>query len=55
MMTVYTISTVLVTTEAENMEEAQELFNEGGEGLAVLALPETSYSFISEAVDENSE
>lgn len=53
MLTVYTISTTLVTTDAENYEEAQKLFDQGGEELSVLTLPETTWSFVSEAKKED--
>jgi len=53
MLTVYTISTTLVTTDAENYEEAQKLFDQGGEELSVLTLPETTWSFVSEARKED--
>lgn len=49
MLTIYRINTTVVTTEAENADEAQRLFDEGSAELAVLTIPEVTYSFVSEA------
>lgn len=52
LLAVYTISTVLVSVEAENKEEAAEKFDKGDDNLSVLQIPETTYSVILEPFEK---